>query len=433
MNKKNVFIVGLDEFNKAKLQRLPQAQECNFYPALSIEDIRNVAQYDMQALIDKATAKMEAFEGSVDAIASYWDFPGTLLVPILAQRFNLPGPSLEAVFKCENKYWSRLEQQKAIPEHIPLFRPFDPFDEHAFQELGLLPPFWVKPIKSFRSFLAYQINDERQFNEVMETCQSNVNFIVQPFRFLMQNYAMPTEIAQMPQTFVAESPIGGAQCTLEGYVHNGSVTVYGVVDSVREQDSSSFSRYEYPSRLPLEIKHRMIDIARVAINGIGLDNSPFNVEFFYDQSIDQVWLLEINPRISQAHSDIFEKVHGISHHCIMLDLALGKKPKPMDLNGQFNVAAHFMLRTFESGIVKRVPSQQALASFMERQPGTIVKIKVQPGQNLSELQGQDSYSFELASIFIGGRDRPDLLDKYDQALIAMQFDIEKTQNPRLSK
>ncbi len=425
MGKKNVFIVGLDGFNKQKLQRLPQAGECAFHPALTVEDIRGVDHYDMAALIEKAVTAMEAFDGPVDAVASYWDFPGTAMVPILAEHFGVPGPSLTAILKCENKYWSRLEQQKTICEHIPRFRAFDPFDPEAFARIDLLPPFWIKPIKSFRSYLAFQINDQRQFNEVMETCRAQVGFMGEPFRYLMSRYHMPEEISKMPESFIAESPIGGSQCTLEGYVFNGNVVVYGVVDSVHEQDSSSFSRYEYPSRLPLDVQHRMIDVARTAITGIGLDNSPFNVEFFYDQSADQVWLLEINPRISQAHTDIFEKVHGISHLTVMLDLALARKPRPLESNGPFNVAGHFMLRTFDAGQVLRIPSPDALTRLMERQPHTLVTIKVKPGQHLCELQGQDSYSFELASVFIGGRDRAELLDKYDQALTVLQFDIEK--------
>ena len=429
MAKKNVFIVGLDEFNRKKLERLPQAAECEFHTALDISDIRNVDSYDMPALIEKAAGVMESFDGTVDAIASYYDFPGTVMVPILAARFGLPGPSLEAVLKCENKYWSRLEQRKVVSDHIPQFRAFDPFDSQAFGKLELMPPFWIKPIKSFRSFLAFQINDERQFNEVMVVCREKGGFMGAPFNYLMEHYGMPPEIADMPESFIAESPIGGAQCTLEGYVHNGRVVVYGVVDSVREQDSSSFSRYEYPSSLPLEIQHRMMDVTRAALTQIGLDNCPFNVEFFYDQTNDQVWLLEFNPRISQAHTDIFEKVHGISHHSIMVDLALGRKPKPMARDGQFNLAAHFMLRTFESGKVQRIPSQDAMDKLYRRQPGTYVKLAVQPGQHLSELQGQDMYSFELANVFIGGRDRMDILDKYDEALTALQFDIHKDEEP----
>jgi len=425
MSKKNVFIIGLDSFNLAKLERLPQASECRFHSALDISDIRNVDSYDMPTLIDKAVANIESVGGSIDAVASYYDFPGTVLVPILAQHFGVPGPSLESILKCENKYWSRLEQHKVIADHIPQFRAFDIFDDEAYQKLELLPPFWIKPIKSFRSFLAFQINDERQFNEVVPICRDKGGMMNAPFQYLMTAYDMPAEIAEMRESFVAESPIGGWQCTLEGYAYGGAVSVYGVVDSVREQDSSSFARYEYPSALPLEIQHRMMDTVRLAVQQIGLDNSPFNAEFFYDQTSDQVWLLEINPRISQAHTDIFEKVHGVSHHSVMLDLSLGRKPKPMERNGRFNVAGHFMFRTFESGRVARVPSATAIDKLRQRQPGTEVKIAVKTGQHLQDLQGQDMYSFEIANIFIGGRDRMEMLDKYDEALAALQFDIEK--------
>ncbi|MCG5514529.1 ATP-grasp domain-containing protein [Ectothiorhodospira sp. 9100] len=429
MPKKNVFIIGLDDFNRDKLERLPQAKECEFHAALDISDIRNVDQYDIKFLIDKATRTMEAFGGTVDAVTSYYDFPGTVMTPILAEHFGLPGPTLESVLKCENKYWSRLEQRKVIPEHIPQFRAFDPFDEEAYAGLGLLPPFWIKPIKSFRSYLAFQINDERQFKAVMPLCREKVGFMGEPFLYLMRHFGAPPEIAEMPESFVAESPIGGWQCTLEGYSHNGRVHIYGVVDSVHEQDSSSFARYEYPSSLPLEIQHRMMDVTRMVVQQFGLDNSAFNAEFFYDQTSDQVWFLEINPRVSQAHTDIFEKVHGVSHLSVMVDLALGRKPKPMERKGQFNVAGHFMFRTVESGKVVRVPSIKAIEKLRQRQPGTYVKIPVKPGQHLKDLQGQDMYSFEIANVFIGGRDQTDMLDKYDEALAVLQFDIEKDPDP----
>lgn len=169
----------------------------------------------------------------------------------------------------------------------------------------------------------------------------------------------------------------------------------------------------------------MADISRLAVTRIGLDNTPFNVEFFYDQTSDQIWLLEINPRLSQSHSDIFEMVHGISHLSVMVDLALGRKPKPMERKGRFNLAAHFMLRTFESGRITRVPSEHAINKLKKRQPGTKVEIKVRPGQHLNELSGQDMYSYEIASVYVGGRDQLEILDKYDEALTALQFDIEK--------
>lgn len=425
MPKRNVFIVGLDPFNLERLKRVPAARDCDFHAALDKSDIRQVDNYDVPALIDKAVAAMEAFDGSIDGVASYWDFPGSLLVPILAERFGLSGPSLEAVLKCEHKYWSRLEQQKAVAQHVPVCRAFDPTDDDAFGKLQLVPPFWIKPIKSFRSYLAFQINDAHQFRAVLPICREGQGRIVEPFRDLLRMFELPAEIVEMPETFVAETPIGGAQCTLEGYVYEGGVVVYGVIDSIRAPGGLSFGRYQYPSSLPLEIQHRMIDAARLAVGAIGLDNSPFNAEFYYDQSTDRIWLLEINPRISQAHADLFEKVAGISHHAVMLDLALGRKPSPLERAGHFNVAAHFMVRTPDAGRVTAVPDDAAIARVTEQQPGTIVKIAVEPGQHLRELQGQDQYSFELAQVFIGARDELELVDKYQSVLAELHFGLER--------
>lgn len=429
--KKNVFIVGLDAFNLEKLKRLPKGNECNFYPALDISDIRGVEEFNIPELIDKAVKNIEKVGKTVDGIAAYFDFPATDLVPILAEKFNVPGPSLESILKCENKYWSRLEQQKVIPGNIPQFQAFDPFEDDVYEKIALLAPFWIKPIKSFRSYLAFKINDERQFQEAMTQMRENIGYLEAPFNHLMKYYGMPDEISTMNASAIAESPITGSQCTIEGYVFNGRVVVYGVVDSVREGDRSSFARYEYPSLLPLEVQHRMIDVGRDAIKQIGLDNSAFNIEFFYNQTFDEVFLLEINPRISQAHTDIFEKVHGYSHLQIMLDLALGRKPLNMERKGKFSRAGNFMLRTYEAGTVKLTPSEKQLKTVADTFPETIIKPRVKPGQKLKELTGQDSYSYELANIFIGGRDQSDIIEKYDKVLELVTFEIEKDPDAQL--
>lgn len=422
MSKKNVFVIGLDEFNQKKLERLPLASDVRFLPALTVQDIRGVSSYSMQDLLDRAIAAIEQ-EDRVDAICTYWDFPGTTMLPILCERFGVPGPSLESVMKCENKFWSRLEQQKVIPEHIPQFRAVDPFDEEAFEKVDLIPPFWVKPIKSFRSFLSYRVNGRQVFDAAMEEAKKHVDYMGEPFHYIMEKFGMPVELAEMKETMIAESPLSGAMCTLEGYVYQGSVVGYGVVDSVRDADRSSFSRYEYPSSLPLEVTHRMIDVARRALGQIGYDNACFNIEFFYDSTSDNVYLLEINPRCSQAHTDIFEKVHGVSHLNVMLSLALGQRPRPMERKGRHNLAAHFMMRVFENGRVFTTPGPQDLDRLKTEIPDIEVKVAVRPGMRLSELRGQDSYSFEVGNVFIGARDQAELLERYGKALRLLPFEI----------
>jgi hypothetical protein len=107
-----------------------------------------------------------------------------------------------------------------------------------------------------------------------------------------------------------------------------------------------------------------------------------------------------------------------------VDLALGRKPKTFSRQGSWNVASHFFLRAFEPGIVTRVPTQAALDRVVQRQPDTRIKLEVEKGTDLRKLANQDSYSFELANVYLGGRDRIDILDKYDQVLTALQFEIE---------
>ena len=147
-------------------------------------------------------------------------------------------------------------------------------------------------------------------------------------------------------------------------------------------------------------------------------------EFFYDETSDKIWLLEINPRISREHADLFEKVHGIAHHSIMLDLALNREPKPLTKNGLFNVAARFMMRTYEDGLVLRIPDAEAIAELHRRQPETKIKINAKAGQYLNDIELQDMYSFALVNLDIGGEDRQDMFRKYDEAVDLLSFDID---------
>lgn len=427
MTKKNIFIVGLDDFNKGFLEELPEADECDFHPALDYAEIRNVECFNMNELVSTAIQRMESFEGGIHGVASYYDFPGTDLVPILARKFQLPGPGLESVVKCEHKHWSRLEQKRIIPDHITNFQAFDPFDDNAWEKLEIDFPFWIKPIKSFKSFMCFKIESEKDFRKATAEMRERVGFICEPFVHFIEKYAdLPPEVSDLKKICLAESPMGGAQVTLEGHSFRGEAVAYGIVDSIREKDGTSFGRYQYPSRLPLEIQQKMVDIARTVIRGIGLDNSPFNIEFFYDKSADHIYLLEINPRVSQAHTEIFSKVHGHSHFSIMVDLCLGRKPPLMEKKGSFSMAAHFMLRHFEDGVVKRIPTTEEVNKVKWLFPGTEIKILVREGDRLSELVAvQNSYSYELANIFVGGRDEEDLLSKYQQMLDLLPVRIEK--------
>jgi len=425
MDKKNyVCVIGWDDFNLNIIRQLREASECIFFPGITFDEMRKKGPVDIPGLEDIVEGRIRE-TGKIDAVVSYYDFPGSLLVPIIARRHGLTGPSLESVMKCEHKYWGRMEQKKVIPDNIPRFQAFNPFDPEAFEKIGFSPPFWVKPVKSYHSYLAYRINDKKQFWSCMKEVREKIGAIIEPFTHIFEEYNLPPEIGRMTEPMFAETCIRGHQCTAEGYATDNEIKVYSIVDSVRAKNGSSLIRYEYPSRLADKVKQEIRDLSQKVIRQIGLKNSAFNIEYFYNKDDEKIRLLEVNPRISQSHAAIFEKVHGVSHHEVMLNLALNRPPRPLNYQGDFDVAAHFMLRSFKPGIVKRIASEETIRLLQEKYPDMRLKINVKKGMNLDEMLPHqvDSYSYVLADIFLGAGNRDELMAKYSDVVKILTIEI----------
>ena len=422
---KNVFIIGLDDANRHILRSIRGATEYSFHGLLEADEVLERDYYPLDEYLAKANYELDSFPGSVDGVCGYWDFPVSNLVPMLCQPRGMASASLESVIKCEHKYWSRIEQQRVVPEAVPEFRRFDPYDDDALDKLGLTFPFWIKPIKSFSSVLGFRINNPREFYRAQEIIRANIGRLATPFfNNVLRRIETPDEISDTGHSLcLAEKLIGGRQCTLEGFVHGGEITVYGAVDSIRLPNRTSFARYQYPSHLPRPVLARMTDITTKVLRQVGYDNAPFNIELFWDERRDKVWLLEINTRISQSHCEIFEKVDGASHHQVMVECALGERPSFPSREGPFKVAAKLFYRRYGDAYVERVPSEENLARVREAFPGTSIRILPRPGMHLSELKDQDSYTYVLAILFMGAKNQEELLAHYRKASAMLDFEL----------
>jgi hypothetical protein len=225
-----------------------------------------------------------------------------------------------------------------------------------------------------------------------------------PFDQFLGHVDIPVEVRGVTgHHCVVEGIISqGRQCTLEGYVHHGRVRVYGTVDSIRSRrHPSCLSVYRYPSTLPTRVRERMADIADRVVRAAGYDNAPFNAEFFWDRDTDAVRILEVNCRISKSHCPLFWMVHGASHQQVLVDLALGHEPHPPHREGKYRVAAKFMLRSYRDGWVRRMPDQCEQAEFQRRFPDGLFKPHATVGTRLRHLDYPDSYSYELAEVYLG--------------------------------
>lgn len=427
--KKKIFVVGADDYNISLIEKIPGAENWQLIRTLENADVQPASgRIDFDELYGRARSIIDEHGGKPDAIIGYLDFPVTSLVALLRRDYDMPGASPEAVAKCEHKYWMRLKQKELFPEETPHFEAVNPFEPDRTRRKVPDFPFWLKPVKGHSSVLGFMVEDEDDLDEALHECRQKIHLIGEPFNAFLDQLEDRSDIDGIDGNFaVAEALISAKrQFTLEGYVWQGETKIYGAVESLREgKHASSFSRYQYPADLPGEIVERAGKIAGQMMDKLGYDGSPFNVEFFYDPGSGALHLLEINARISKSHSPLFHMVDGASHHKVAIELSMGREPDMPKGKGKDAIAGKFMLRSFEAdGIVKRVPTAEEIKELKRILPDIDANILVHKNERLSDMFYQDSYSYELADVFLGGHDEDMLEDAYHRVLDSLEIHIK---------
>ncbi len=428
---KNVFVIGLNDLNRERLKRLRRVEDVEFHGLLDAATVFETEDFNMPALLEVAERQLDEFRaagGSIDAIIGYADFPVSTMLPILCRKYGTISTSLESLLKCEHKYWSRSVQREAVPDHIPAFTAFDPMSDDALSKIGqagLSFPFFVKPIKSSGSRLGFRIDNPEDFDFAIGRFRAGIAAYGEPFQHILDMADLPDEVRAVPGGWcMAEQVIGGRQCTVEGYVHNGEVVAYGTVDSIRYPQVLSFYYYLYPSKLPRRVQDKMWEITRTVMAYVGFDNCGFNIEYFWDEVQDRIWLLEINTRIAQSHCDLFEKVDGVSHQQVAVDIGLGRRPVLPRGEGSYACAAEFFYRVFfRDATVARQPPAEEIAAAEARVPGTTIIPQTREGMRLSDLPEQDAYSYAVAFVWMGANSQASLLWNYERVIKGINFEF----------
>lgn len=420
----DVFVLGLDDHNREILEQLPDAGErYRFHPLLTIEKLQYGDEIPVAELLDEAKRELDAFDGTVAAVIGFWDFPVSTMIPILCEHAGTHCASLEAVIKCEHKYWSRLEQAEVIDEY-PAFGLVDP-DNDTEPPDGVGFPMWVKPVKSFSSDLAFGVDDLDGFRDALSRIRDGIGFIGEPFEVVLGKLDLPPRIAELGgRACLAEETAQGRQVTLEGHVHGQEINVFGVVDTLNREDVPSQDRFRYPSTLPEPVAERMADAARRIIERVGLDDTTFNIEFFWDADTDRIRVLEVNPRHSQSHAELFADVDGAPNHLAMVELALGHDPSMPSRQGRYATASKWFLRRLSDGVVRRAPTADEVAEVERDVSGATIDVIVTEGDRLSELPDQDSYSYKIANIYVGGDDDSEVRKRFERCAELLHFEFD---------
>jgi hypothetical protein len=430
---REIYVLGLDEVNRAELEQVRNAERYRFHGLLTIDQLQH-GDIQIAELIDEASATLKTADPPPDAIVAFWDFPAVTLVPVLSGRLGLRSTSLESVLRCEHKYWSRLVQRD-VTDALPRFSLVDLDADPDPAQPDLRHPFWLKPVKGFSSDLAFEITDAASWRSALDETRGRVGRVGEPFTWLLEQADLPPEIAGIgPHACIAEEALSGVRAATEGFVHDGEVVIYGILDSIPYPGRSSFLRHQYPSTLPESTRERLEEVSRRVIAAIGLSGCTFSIEFFADPDTGAVHVLEVNARHSQSHARLFRLVDGAPvNHEAMLALALGERPEPPRAEGPYAIAAKFYHRRFSDGVLRRGPSPDDVARIERDVPGVTVRPLLADGARLAaQIERQDSYSVELTEVFVGAGSEAELSEKYERVIEALPYRFETAEGVEAS-
>lgn len=355
---------------------------------------------------------------SIDGIIGTHDYPGSIVASILSEKLKTPGPPVLSNLICQHKYYSRIYQERAVPDAVTEFFLIDASDK-KYDGPPYYPVF-IKPVKSFFSIFAARIDNKQQYSEFMGSYRRHKDKFSKPLNILIKKYS---DLKINADFLIAEKLMSGQQVTLEGYVYNKKIKIIGITDSIMYPGTISFKRFEYPSSLPAGIQKRMAGIARSFISSTGFDNGVFNIEFFYNPEEDSVKIIEANPRMASQFADLMEKVERINTYKIQIDLCLGNKPVSDMNSGKFKYATSFVLRSFKDKRIVRLPGKDDITKIHNIFPEARIEIYGKEGALISE-ELQDMQSYRYGIINLGGNSRQELDDKLKQCTSLLSFDLK---------
>ncbi len=377
----------------------PQARDFDAIGAAGLEtryrvhyagrDLDRMEEFEPEAFLDRwGNVAVDGVVGTKDQSA--------LLAAVLAHRRGLPGPAPDALLRCQHKPTARAIAREVVPDATPSFAVLD-------GDVSLDAPFFVKPVVGRLSHNAFRVDNER-----------DLAALPPPDRHTAR-HARIAELAGADPGwvtgFIAEELLAGTEVTLEGYVHEGRVTLIGVTDSVKYPATNSFERFEYPTTLSEERQDELAAIATRLVPALAFDGGFFNVEFFVpDEGRAQV--IEVNGRIASQFAPLVQPLHGRSTYDALFALACGEDPRwePRRAPG---VAVSYVLRVFADAFVVSVPAAE-----------DGLEVLVEPGRRLSEQGVNDAESFRLAIVYEAGETRAEAVERARTRAASLSFGLD---------
>jgi hypothetical protein len=184
-------------------------------------------------------------------------------------------------------------------------------------------------------------------------------------------------------------------------------------------------RFDYPSRLPVNIKDRALDVARKFLNAVGYTHGLFNMEFFYDAVTDKLTVIEFNPRMASQFADLYLRVDGIDLYAMAMELAHGRDPWLLPrIAATAQAATSAVYRVFDSAqpalqqTIPPMPSTAQLSTLRLRfTDHLLLTFPKTGGSTARDFKWLGSYRYGI--LHLGGQSATDLQSRLEEASILL--------------
>ncbi len=387
----------------------------------SIETTERILEYGVKPYLERTIELMNKYPSMYDGVVGTHD-SSAVFASIVAEKTGKRFASVKSIINCQNKYISRRIQRSCVPEHTP---PFCLALDYLRDKRRLDPPFFIKPVRSNISFGTHKVNSPEELPyyiavESLDIARNNQYFL--DALAIDFNYLDPLNL-QTCNSFLCESLVFGDQVTVDGFISEGQVEIFGMTKAVFYPGSNSFSHHEFPCSFSQELDQKIHAAINKLIPELGLNNSFFNVELRADEASNTFFFIEVNSRIAFQFAKTIEAVTGYDPLHLLCDVAAGLSPE-YDASAEktFNYCFNFELHSFMDKKILRTPTQSGYEELRIRFPEVQVRNLVYENTWLSDYK-HNPESFRYCMLDIPGNSSQEIMDKYHQVVSLLNYEF----------
>lgn len=389
---------------------------------LHIESSERIMDYGVEAYLQSTIELIQEHPDLYQGIVGTHD-SSAVFASILAEKAGHICTPVHSVINTQNKYLCRRIQQEVVPEHTPRFcLALDYIKDQSLLQC----PLFIKPVRANISFGTHQINSAEELQFYIGQESRDIAYYNQYYLdalCLFAEYQNPLNL-ETCNNFLCEELVQGDQVTVDGFIYQGQVHLFGLTKACYFPGTISFSHHEFPYSFSQALDAKITSALHRLIPALGLNNTFFNVELRADPEKNTFKIIEVNCRIAFQFAKTIQAVMGFDPLHLLCTLSVGKLPElKKNQQNTFKYCFNFELHAFTDQRIIRTPTQSCYARIKMLYPEVHIRNLIHEHSNLSDYK-HNPQSFRYCILDIPGNSRQEIMRKKEHILSLLDYEFQ---------